>query len=164
MESLLCLTMDWRVSLIGSVMLLGSRSACATCRKLLFFFDKSWASQNYIKLLHGLAKIIEADVGGLAWDTVMVIFCTCTTTGLIGLRSLDHLELAHYLQHLHFYHCAGNLIDSVITCLDSNSFPDIFNELSVDFGHMLVELAEEFLSRDHIRVESGVVGDISHCC
>jgi len=48
-------------------MLLGSsKSACTTCWKLLFFFDKSWASQNYIKLFHGLAKIIEADVGGFA--------------------------------------------------------------------------------------------------
>lgn len=72
----------------------------------------------------------------------MVIFCTSTTACLIGLGSLNHFKLANYLQHLHFHHSAGDLVDSFITCLDANSAPDILNELSVDFGHMLVELAE----------------------
>ena len=76
------------------------------------------------------------------------------TLGLL-LGHIDHLELAYNFEHLAFHHCGCNLVNSLITRLDSDSAPDISDQLSLDLRHVSLNILDKVISRDDIRVQGG---------
>ena len=114
---------------------------------LLPFFDIGRATQNNVELFHGPAQVVEADVRRAA------SFLVASAPLLLH---VDHLHLANDLEHLRLHHDAGHLVDALITRLKSNGAPQVFDEVRVNLGHVLVQGLQEVLTRDHVRVERRV--------
>ena len=68
------------------------------------------------------------------------------------LRHVDHSQLVDDFEHLVFHHGGSNLVDALIARLDSNSAPNVLDQVRLDLRHVPLDGADEVLPWYDVRV------------